>query len=302
MTFEVTILGSSSATPTSERHPSAQVLNVNEQYFLIDCGEGTQMQLNRYKAKAHKINHIFISHLHGDHYFGLIGLISTMHLQGRIEPLYIYGPADLQQVIELQLHVSQSVLKYELIFNAIENDVSKVIYENESIEVSTIILSHRVPCTGFLFREKKYPRKLIKDKVIGLGIHYTNLMALKEGKDYVMDGTIIKNEELTTASNAPRAYAYCSDTIYMENIVDIIKEVDVLYHESTFMHDMLPRAQETYHSTSLQAATIAQKANVTKLLIGHFSARYKTLDAMLTEAKSVFENTHLAVEGEKFEI
>jgi ribonuclease Z len=303
MKFEVTILGSSSATPIYTRHPTAQVLNVRERFFLIDCGEGTQMQMMRYKIKMQRISHIFISHLHGDHYLGLQGLLSTMHLQGRTTELHLYGQQDLMDVIEMQLRLSNTVLRYNLIFHAVRHYVSSLIFEDEDVLVRSIVLNHRIPCTGFLFREKQKPRKLIINKMQQYNIPFMYFNKIKNGEDYEDDfGNIIKNEELTLPSALPRSYAFCSDTLYDENIINDVRGVDLLYHEATFLHEMEERARATYHTTSLQAAELARKAEVKKLLIGHFSARYKDLSLLLTEAKSVFTNTELALEGLRFEI
>ena len=303
MKFEVIILGSSSATPIYNRHPTAQVLNVRERFFLIDCGEGTQMQMMRFNIKMHRISHIFISHLHGDHYLGLMGLISTMHLQGRTTELHIYGQQDLMDIIEMQLRLSNTILRYNLIFHAVRHYVSSVILEDEDILVKSIVLNHRIPCTGFLFREKPKPRKLLINKTKQYNIPFSYFNKIKNGEDYEDDfGNIIPNEELTVASPAPLSYAFCSDTIFDETIAGEVKGVDLLYHESTFMHEMADRARATFHTTSLQAAQLAKKAEVKKLLLGHFSARYKNLSLMLDEAKSVFPKTELALEGLRFEV
>ena len=303
MPFELTILGSSSATPIYNRHPTAQVLNIRERFFLIDCGEGTQSQLVKYKIKYSRIGHIFISHLHGDHYLGLMGLLSTMHLQGRTAEIHLYGQQELIDVIELQLRLSQTVLKYSLIFHPLKNYTGAIIYEDEDVTIRTIVLVHRIPCTGFLFREKPKPRKLLINKMKHFNIPFKYFSGIKNGKDYEDDfGNIIPNHELTVSSGKPRSYAFCSDTMYNEQLADEVKDVDLLYHESTFMHDLLDRAKATYHSTSIEAATIAKKANAGKLLIGHFSARYKDLHPLLLEARTIFPKTDLALEGNKFKV
>lgn len=303
MKFEVIILGSSSATPIYNRHPTAQVLNVRERFFLIDCGEGTQMQLVKYKIRYQRISHIFISHLHGDHYLGLMGLLSTMHLQGRTTELHLYGQQELMDILELQLRLSNTILRFNLIFHPVRHYFGSLIFEDDDLQVKSIVMNHRIPCTGFLFREKLKPRKLIMNKMQQYNIPFTFFNRIKSGEDYEDDfGKIVKNDELTLPSQPPRSYAYCSDTIYDENIINDVRNVDLLYHESTFLHDMLERAEATYHTTSLQAAELAKKAMVKKLLIGHFSARYKSLSPLLDEAKSVFENTELAMEGTRFEI
>jgi len=303
MTFEVTILGSSSATPIYQRHPTAQVLNIHERLFLVDCGEGTLIQMNRYRIKFHRINHIFISHLHGDHYLGLMGLLSTMHLQGRTIPLHLYAPKEMEEIIEIQLRYSQTDLRYEIVYHPLQSDSSALIYEDEDLEVRTIILNHRIPCTGFLFSEKQKLRKLKKEKLQEYNIPVSAYHDLKNGKDFVNSaGDCIPNPELTTDPRLPRSYAFCSDTKYNEKIIPLVKEIDLLYHEATFMNDKLERASETFHTTASQAASIAKKANVKRLLIGHFSARYKNLYPLLEEAKVVFANTTLAMEGDRFTI
>ena len=303
MNFDVTILGSSSATPIYDRHPSAQVLNIHERFFLIDCGEGTQMQLNRYKIRYHRINHIFISHLHGDHYLGLMGLLSTMHLQGRKDELHLFGTKELKHITDLQLEYSQTVLRYPLLFHEVDTRKKKIIYDDDVISVESIPMNHRIDCCGFLFREKEGLRKLIKEKLEEHQIPYTFYTELKKGKDYIdTSGNKIQNETITHPPNRARSYAYCSDTIYDESIVNQISGVDLLYHEATFTSDMLERAQETFHTTASQAATIAGKAKVRQLLIGHFSARYKDVTPLLNEAIKIFPSAALALEGEKFSI
>lgn len=303
MTFDVTILGSSSATPIYDRHPSAQVLNIHERFFLLDCGEGTQMQLQRYKIRTGRINHIFISHLHGDHYLGLMGLVSTMHLQGRTNELHIFGPKELQLLTELQLEYSQTELRYPLIFHHVNTSAYKIIFEDDTIAISSIPMNHRIDCCGYLFSEKEGLRKLIPEKLMEYKIPLTFYQELKKGADYKDEsGQMIPNHELTIPPSRPRSYAYCSDTIYDETICSYVKGVDLLYHESTFSSEMMERAKETFHSTASQAAAIAKKAGVKNLLIGHFSARHKDVTPLLEEAKKVFPDTELALEGEKFSI
>jgi len=303
MKFEVTILGSSSATPVYNRNPTAQLLNCNEKFYLIDCAEGTQQQLIKFGLKASKIDYIFISHLHGDHYFGLIGLLSTMHLNGRIKPLHIYGPKAIKEILELQFKYSDTTLKYELIYFEIDPTQSAVIFENNDVTLETIILNHRIPCTGFKFTEKKRLRKLLIDKLEAQNVPVELYPLLKRGVDLELpNGDVILNADYTTDSAQPRAYAYCSDTIYDETYFETIRNCDTLYHEATFLHEMLERAKETHHTTALQAAQVATIVGAKKLLIGHFSSRYKTLGALLDEARSVFENTELATEGITFEI
>ena len=301
MSFELTILGSSSATPIYNRHPSAQVLMIRDQFFLIDCGEGTLMQMLRYKIKYHRISSIFISHLHGDHYLGLMGLLFTFHLQGRTNEIHLYGQQELMDIVELQLRLSNTILRYNLIFHAVRHYTPGIIMEDEDVQVRSIVLNHRVPCTGFLFAEKIRPRKLLLSKIQEYQIPFTKFADIKNGKDLQLPtGEVISNAELTEAAALPRTYAYCSDTLYDEALAEDVRGVDLLYHEATFMHDLVDRAAATYHSTSLQAAMIAKSASVKKLLIGHFSARYKELDPLLAEAKTIFEDTELAIEGAKF--
>ncbi|MBB6112994.1 ribonuclease Z [Mucilaginibacter lappiensis] len=303
MKFEVTILGSSSATPIFNRNPTAQALNINERLYLIDCGEGTQQQMLRFDVKASRIDHIFISHLHGDHYLGLVGLLSSMHLNGRKKALYLFGPAHLKEIIDLQFKYSETTLQFPLEFTAIDAQKAEVIVNNSDVIVETIPLDHRIPCTGFLFKEKKRLRKLIKEKLEDLNVPVEYYTALKRGNDYTSaSGKVYKNDTLTTDSQAPKSYAYCSDTLYNEQYFEQISNVTLLYHESTFLNDMLDRAKETHHTTALQAGEIALKTHARRLLIGHFSARYKTLNELLDEARSVFPETELAIEGKTFAI
>jgi ribonuclease Z len=303
MKFEVTILGSSSATPIFNRNPTAQVLNINEKLYLVDCAEGTQQQMLRFEVKASRIDYIFISHLHGDHYLGLVGLLSSMHLNGRTKLLKIFCPPPLKEIIDLQLKYSETTLQYPIEFIFTKADAAEVILDNEDILVETIPLDHRIPCTGFLFREKKRLRKIIKDKIEELNIPVQYFTALKKGKDYeAADGTIYKNDTLTIDSAQPKVYVYCSDTLYNPKYFAQINSASLLYHEATFLNDMLDRANHTHHTTALQAAQVAFQTNADKLVIGHFSARYKTLNEFLDEAQSVFPNTELAIEGKTFVI
>jgi len=303
MKFEVTILGSSSATPIFNRNPTSQALNINERLYLIDCAEGTQQQLLHFGIKASRIDYIFISHLHGDHYLGLVGLLSSLHLNGRTKPLMLFAPAPLREIIELQLKYSETVLQYTIDYVNTTPHEPRVILDNQDIVVETIPLDHRIACTGFLFRQKKRNRKLLKEKLEELDIPVEFYTALKKGHDYTANnGTVYKNDLLTSAPDEPKSYAYCSDTIYSESYFEQIKNVDLLYHEATFLHDMLERAQSTYHTTALQAAQVALKTHAGQLLLGHFSARYKTLTELLDEARTIFPNTELAIEGKTFVI
>jgi ribonuclease Z len=301
MKFEVTILGSSSATPIFNRNPTAQILNINEKLYLVDCAEGTQQQMLRFDVKASRIDYIFISHLHGDHYLGLVGLLSSMHLNGRKKTLKVFGPPPLKEIVELQLKYSETTLNYPVEFVFTDANNCGVILENQDVFVETIPLDHRIPCTGFLFRQKKRLKKIVKERVEALEIPIPYYAALKKGNDYeAPDGTVYKNDTLTIEPEEPKSYAYCSDTIYNERYFKKIEGVTLLYHEATFLNDMLDRAKQTHHTTALQAAQIALITHADKLIIGHFSARYKTLNELLYEAQSVFPNTELAVEGKTF--
>jgi ribonuclease Z len=301
MRFEVTILGSSSATPIFNRNPTAQVLNINEKLYLVDCAEGTQQQMLRFDVKASRVDYIFISHLHGDHYLGLVGLLSSLHLNGRSKPLTVYGPPALKEIVELQLRYSETTLNYPIEFVFTNAQAKQIILDNQDIVVETIPLDHRIPCTGFLFRQKKRLRKIIKDRIEELNIPIPYFTSLKKGKDYeAPDGTVYKNDELTIDSEEPKSYAYCSDTLYNPQYFEQIKGASLLYHEATFLNDMLDRANQTHHTTALQAAEIAVITRAEKLIIGHFSARYKTLNELLDEAQSVFPATELATEGKTF--
>ncbi len=303
MTFTVKILGSNSAMPAYGRHHSAQLLQIDRHFFLIDCGEGTQLQLSEYKVKAQKITRVFISHLHGDHYLGLIGLVKTMHLQGREAPLYIYGPQGLREIITIQLKYSFTVLNYDIIFQQVDNQKSHTLYEDDLITVQAFPLNHRIQCSGFVFREKAKSRRINKEKIPeDMPIEY--LKALKKGEDIKDEkgDILIENESVTLDPRKSRGYAYCSDTKYEESIIPHIQGVDLLYHEATFLDEKDFWAEQTYHSTTKQAATIALRADVERLLIGHFSARYKDLTPFEEEARAVFPNTFLAIEGKDFEV
>lgn len=297
----LTILGNNSAIPAFGRNPTSQVLQTQDENFLIDCGEGTQLQLSRYKIKKSKISHIFISHMHGDHYFGLIGLISSMALMGRTADLNLYAPLYLQEIIRLQLKAADNTLPFNLHFFPLGEE--GIILDSKKITVSCFKVIHRIDCWGFLFREKKNPRRIDPDRTKAYEIPASFYEALQAGLDYTTKkGTIIPNEEVTTASSAPKSYAYSADTIYDETIAKKVWGVDLLYHEATYLKDLHERAAAHFHSTTVQAATIAEKAGVKKLLIGHFSSKYETLDEFLKEATSVFPNTELALEGTCYKI
>ncbi len=302
-TFKLTILGSNSALPAYGRFPTAQVLNVNEHLYLLDCGEGTQMNLSKYEIRRSKIRHIFISHLHGDHFFGLVGLLTSYSLLGREHKLTIFCPEGLKEIIDIQTNASSGGLGYEVEFQIIDPNEYLTIFENEDLEVTTIPMDHSIPCCGFLFREKPHKQKILKEKIAEYNIDFENIRAIKSGADFKTNsGAIIPNEELTLPAPKSRSYAYCSDTAYTESIIPIIENVDLLYHEATFLDESKEIAAQKKHTTTKEAANIALKAKVQELLIGHFSARYKELDIFLTEAKEVFENTQLATEGSIFEV
>ena len=298
MSFKLTILGCSSAIPTQDRNPTAQLLNVNERFFLIDCGEGTQVQLRKYQLSFQRINHVFISHLHGDHYFGLIGLISSMHLLGRNKDLHIYAHKELKEIIDLQLAASNTELNFPLFFHPIADEDEMILFEDTNIKVSNLILDHSIKCSGFLFEEKRSKRRVIKSEVEKYNVPYDKMESLKDGVDWInASGEVIKNSILTSKNSLPKKYAFCSDTRYNEGLVDKIKEVDLLYHETTFMKDLEERAEQTGHSTTSQAASIAKQAKVKNLIIGHFSQRYRNFEDLLAEAKATFPNSSLAESG-----
>jgi ribonuclease Z len=292
----LTILGNNSAVPAFGRNPTAQILQTLDDTYLIDCGEGTQMQMAKYKIRRAKINRIFISHLHGDHYFGLIGLLTSMSLLGRTQDLHLYASKELEEIINRQFEVAAAKLSYNLIFHPITEE--GIIAEDKTITVSCFKVRHRIECWGFLFKEKEKLRGIDIERVRSYEIPQSFYSQLQQGKDYVTKkGTIIPNKEVTHDPVAPKSYAYSADTIYDEAIIEKIKGVDLLYHEATYLKAHEERALLHFHSTTIQAATIAEKAAVKKLLIGHFSSKYETLDEFLAEACSVFKNTELAIEG-----
>jgi ribonuclease Z len=274
LSIRVKILGSNSATPAHRRHHTSQLVNVEGKYYMIDCGEATQLQLKRYKLRAQRINNIFISHLHGDHYLGLMGLLSSMHLMGRNKPLNLYGPRGLSEIITLQLKYSDTAFNYDVAFHEVDTQKFQLIHEDELISVHSIPLDHRIPCCGFLFEEKPKNRRLIRE-TIPEDLSVRNIIRLKKGEDiFDEEGKLLfKNEDMTLPPRQSFKYAYCSDTKYNESIIPIIEGSDMLYHESTFLEEHRDRAHNTFHSTAKEAATIAEKAKVGKLLLGHFSAR-----------------------------
>lgn len=300
--MKLTILGCHSATPRTNTNPTSQVLEIKNHVFLVDCGEGTQVELRRHKIKFVRIKHIFISHLHGDHYFGLVGLISTFRLLTREAELHIYCPKGLKEVITLQMRLADSWTNYPLYFHELESKTSELIFEDESVEVHTIPLDHRIYTNGFLFKEKEGERKLDMNAVLNKNIDVSYYRKLKQGFDVEnKDGQLIKNETVTKIGVKPKSYAFCSDTAYNEAIVPLITGVNVLYHEATFLEKNKKLALPTKHSTAKQAADIANKANVGKLILGHYSTRYDDLEVFRTEAQTVFNNVELAEDGKTFE-
>ena len=298
MTFSLTILGSNSAIPSLTRNPSAHLLNVNERLFLIDCAEGTQLQIRKFHVHFQRIERIFISHLHGDHFFGLIGLLNSLHLLGRREELHLYGPPLLKDILDLQLEASKTTLNYPLFFQPLSSPGYELIYGNDKVSVFSFPLTHSIPTWGFIFREKEHLRKIRKEIAEKMKIPFPYLSKLKMGENYAdPSGKVYRNEELTSDPLPQKSFAYCSDTLYDEKIIPYIHDCDLLYHEATFMQDMLQSAKDKMHSTAMEAALTAKKANVKKLLIGHFSARYDDLQPLLDEARSVFPGTILAEDG-----
>ncbi|QCE43229.1 ribonuclease Z [Psychroserpens sp. NJDZ02] len=300
--MKLNILGCYSATPRTFTNPTSQVLEINNHIFLIDCGEGTQVELRRHKIKFNRIKHIFISHLHGDHFFGLVGLISTFRLLGRDTELHIHSPKGLKEVITLQMKLANSWTNYKLTFHELTNKESEIVFEDDKVEVHTIPLDHRIYTNGFLFKEKLGDRKLDMNAVLNEDIDVSYYRKLKQGFDVTNEaGVLVKNESVTLPPNKPKSYAFCSDTAYSEAIIPIIKDVDVLYHESTFLEQNAKLAAPTKHSTAKQAASIAKQANVGQLILGHYSTRYDDLNVFKTEAQSIFENVKLGDDGKIFE-
>ena len=304
MSTYLTILGFNSAIPTVNSAPTAQLLEMEERHFLIDCGEGTQVQLRKAKTRFSKINHIFISHLHGDHCFGLPGLIASFRLLGREVPLHIYGPKGIEEMLETIFRLTETHKGFEVIYHELDKDFSEKIYEDNRIEVHTIPLNHRIYCNGYLFREKPKERHLNMQEILKYPeIETCDYHNLKLGKDFVLnDGYVLKNEVLTKEPTKSVSYAFCSDTKYSEEIIPIIEGVDLLYHEATFLHELKEMADYTGHTTALEAARIARKANVGKLILGHFSNRYGDLSVFTNEAREVFANSFLPKQLEAVKI
>jgi ribonuclease Z len=292
----VTILGNNSAIPAFDRHPTAQVVTLDDHLFLIDCGEGTQTQMNKYKIRRSRINHIFISHLHGDHYFGLIGLVTSMGLLGRTQDLNLYGPARLIDIFNLQLEVADTTLPFNLIFHPLGEE--GVLLKENRYQVSCFKVFHRIECWGFIFRQIRPPRRVNPEKARIAGIPAAFFDRLKWGEDYeTREGLLITNDSVTDAAPKPKSYAYSADTVYNPEIAVKVKDVDMLYHETTYLKDLEDRATKRYHCTTIQAADIAKTAGAKQLLIGHFSSKYDKLDEFEKETREIFPNSSLALEG-----
>ncbi|MCU0419782.1 MAG: ribonuclease Z [Cyclobacteriaceae bacterium] len=302
MGFQVTIVGSSGAVPAFGRHPSCQFVQVQNRCLLLDCGEAAQMQLNAYQLPLHKINHIFISHLHGDHYLGLMGLLFTMHLQKRTAELHLYSPRGLDEIIVQQLKHSNSALHFNIDYTAFRTDTPQCLLDDEAITVTTIPLRHKLPTAGFLISEKTKPLRIDKNQLMP-GMKLQHIAQLKQGSDVVDEGkTLYRAADFTLPPRPSYTYAYCSDTAFAEEVVAQVQGADLLYHEATFRETDREKAGETLHSTAQQAAEVAKRAHVKKLIIGHFSARYRELDGLLAEAKDIFPETLLATEGRTFDL
>lgn len=301
MSFELTILGSSSALPTSIRFPTAHLLNAGERFFLIDCGEGTQIRLKKFGINPGRIHHIYISHLHGDHVFGLFGLLSSLGMLGRKVPLYLYGPPALKELMDTY-NKFFGPLPYTLEIQAVSKD-GGLIYENDKLTVTAIPLKHRIPTFGYLFREKEWPLNVRKEKIASLGLGIADLVMVKRGEDYVSgSGKVIPNQKLTLPPYRTRSYAYLSDTLYDSALAEKVKDVDLLFHEATFASKDNKLASQTMHSTAAQAAELARLAGVRKLLIGHFSTRYKDPGLLEKEAREVFANTSAVMDGDIYSV
>lgn len=302
MEFSVTILGSGAALPTSRRNPTSQYVQCRNRHFLIDCGEASQIQMRKCGVNFNRISHIFISHLHGDHYFGLVGLLSTMHLMGRVKPVTIYGPVGLKEIIWLQLEYARGYMAFKIDFREIQENETAVLFEDDKVLVRCFPLDHRVPTSGFRIEEKERERKLLGEKAKADGVKIEHFHKLKAGIDVEEEGRIIRFEEYTEAAVLPKSYAFCSDTAYSETVIEAVKEVDYLYHEATFVELLRDRAEATKHSTARDAALVAKQANVGHLLMGHLSARYDSDWQHLEEAQAVFEESRCVVDGETIEI
>jgi len=300
MNFQVQILGSNAAIPAYGRHPTSQVVTIHDIPYLVDCGEGTQMRMNTFKIKKGKIGHIFISHLHGDHIFGLIGLITSYSLLKRKRPLHIYGPKGIQEILDVHLKNYKSESSFNLQVNIITE--ARILFENNDIMIHTFPVKHGIECYGFRFSEKPLQRKILKEKIEEYTLTFSEIVQAKNGEDILRGKKRISNSELTVKVREPKSYAYCTDTIATEETIPFIKGADLLYHEATFLDEDKARAVATFHSTTKEAGELAKKAEVKNLIIGHFSAKYKNLDPLLNEVQSVFPDSKLALEGEIFEV
>ncbi len=297
MKFELTILGCGGAIPTLERKPTSQYLNIQDRHFLIDCGEGTQIQLRKFKCKFSKIDHIFISHLHGDHFLGIFGYLSSLNLLGRNNDIHIYAPENLNNLLEVHNKVSGKNFNFNIVFHPLNFSKLKRIYNDKIMEVFSFPVKHSVPTCGFLFKEKSTERRMIKEKIKELDLNIESIKKFKNSENCEVNGVLIDYNDVTTQGNQPRTYAYCADSQYDENIISYLENVDLIYHESTFLESKMDKAIKTKHSTAKQAATIALKVKAKKLIIGHFSARYDNSDQFLEEAKLVFNQTISAYDG-----
>lgn len=301
--FKIHILGCGSALPTPKHYASSQVVEIRGKMFMIDCGEGTQIQLRRSRIKFQKISNVFISHLHGDHCFGLIGMISTFGMLGRTAPLHIYAPADFENMLNAQIEMFCRGLEYEIVFHAVDTEKSYIVYEDRSLSVSTIPLKHRIPCCGYMFREKPILPHIRREMLDFYNVPLSRFNNIKNGEDWITEeGEVIKNSILTKPADPPRSYAYCSDTAYMPELWKVVKNVNVLYHESTYAGDNEDMARMYYHSTSQQAAYVAKNADVGKLLLGHYSSRYANEEVLLDEAVKIFPNSVLSHEGQTIDV
>ncbi len=300
MPLSVLILGSGSALPTLNSNQSAQLVETESELYLIDCGEGTQIELRRRKVRIQRINHIFISHLHGDHFFGLVGLMSTLHLLGRTKDLHIHAPKGLEEIIRIQFRDAGSHLSYQTFFHEM-NGSNQLIHEDKNVQVRSLPLKHRIPTFGFLFKEQQKDRKLDPEALKEYKVPNFARKAISKGEDYTNEeGKVIANEKLSFPLEAPVQYAYCSDTAYSEELLQLLPEVELLYHESTFLEKDRERASKTYHSTAKDAARIANLSGAKKLLLGHFSNRYKSRESFLKEARPIFPDSYIAEEGERY--
>lgn len=301
--MKVTILGANAALPTEGRSPSAQVLNTGKYHFLIDCSEGTQTRMLQHHISKSKIDHICISHMHGDHVMGLVPLINSFSLAGRKRTLHLYGPEVLEEFVMTVIRLTGSHLDFPIAFHTVDPELPKLLFENHALEMYSFPLKHRIPTTGFLFREKELAFNIRREKITELNLSIDDIKRIKAGEDFTTpDGTLIPNAELVYTRHSPLSYAYCSDTQYMPVLSLYLKEVSAVYHEATFLHDMVEQAEKTMHSTALQAGTLARDAQIGKLIIGHYSSRYGDLNVLLDEARSVFPNTVLAIEGAEIEV